>query len=225
MMVDFSEATKLLRKLSVSSNVVVEVITPVGQKTKFKTVFVGFVPEKYVLLQMPDLSKAPKLAYYLSDKNKCTVRGVSEGIEGSVIGFHSKVNRCLKIPLPLLMIDMPMRVQQQSLRKVSRIDTKIQVDVLIDNNLWQGEIRDLSSQGCLVQIGKTESTNWLKDTTIRLLITDYQYKNRDEIFGYICNVKRQMQTVELGLAFAEESKTVIARLVNEVMLTDTEAVK
>jgi hypothetical protein len=54
-------ATRLNRNLSLlhaGSMVTIEIITPAGQRAKFRTTFIGYLPKKYVLIQFPDINNS-----------------------------------------------------------------------------------------------------------------------------------------------------------------------
>lgn len=217
-MVNLDDVTRQLSKLPPSSMVIVEVTTPAGQKVKFRSVFIGFLSNKYVLLQMPDLNKNRKLAIFLNSKTKCTVRGLSEGIEGAVIAFNSVIQSQLKTPSPMMVLQIPAKVELQSLRKVSRIETEIAVDLQLDKYLYSGTMLDLSAFGCLVSIIKSQDINVDQTNKVNLIVTDSKYNGVEEIKGTVCNVKQQAQTVELGIAFDDCARSCATRMLNQVML-------
>ena len=217
-MVNFDDVTRQLSKLPPSSMVIVEVSSPAGQKIKFRSVFIGFMADNFVLLQMPDLSKNRKLASLLTDKAKCTVRGLSEGIEGAVIAFNSVLKNILKIPAPMIVLQIPKKVELQSLRKVSRIETEIAVDIQLDKYLYSGTMLDLSAFGCLVSIMKTQEINIDQTNKINVIVTDSKYNGVEELKGTVCNIKQQSQTVELGIAFEDCARSCATRMLNQVML-------
>ena len=217
-MVNLNDVTKQLSKLPPSSMVIVEIATPAGQKIKFRSVFIGFMPEKFVLIQMPDLNKHRKISQFLIDKAKCTVRGLSEGIEGAVIAFTSLLKSQLKLPAPMLVLQIPTKVELQSLRKVSRVETEIDVDIQIDKYLYNGNMLDISAFGCLISIIKSQDIQISQTNKINVNVTDSKYNGVDEIKGTICNVKHQAQTIELGVAFDQCSRSCATRLLNQVML-------
>lgn len=217
-MVNFDDVTRQLSKLPPSSMVIVEVSSPAGQKIKFRSVFIGFMPDNFVLLQMPDLNKNRKLASLLTDKAKCTVRGLSEGIEGAVIAFSSVFKNMLKSPAPMIALQIPKKVELQSLRKVSRIETEIAVDIQLDKYLYIGTMLDLSAFGCLISIPKTQEINIDQTNKVSVIVTDSKYNGVEELKGTVCNIKQQSQTAELGIAFEDCARSCATRMLNQVML-------
>ena len=216
-MLEQADPNKQLSQLPPGSIVVVEVSTPAGQRTKFKSHFIGFYPKKFVLIQMPDLSKNRKLASFLHDKTKCTVRGLSEGQAGLVIAFNSVIKHTIKMPAPMLVMQLPAKVALQSLRKVSRIDTEISINIQIDKYYWQGQLLNLSALGCLISFTKTQEIDISDSKSVKITIADSNYHCEGEFIADICNVKTSQQTVELGVAFVEQSKKAATRLLNQVL--------
>ena len=197
--------------------VIVELMTPAGQKIKFKSCFVGFMPGKFVLIQAPDLNKNRKLANMLQDSVKCTLRGLSEGQEGAVVAFNSSIKSSIRVPGQMLVLQMPDTVVIQPLRKVNRIDTNIEVSIQIDKYLWQGSIENLSAHGCLLSFIKTQEINIEQNHQVELTITDSQYSDVEELSATICNIKNLQQTVSIGVEFCEQSKRSATSLLNQVL--------
>ena len=217
-MLQYQEVSKLLSKLPSGSMVIVEVITPAGQKVKFKSCFIGFMPDKFVLIQTPDLNKNRKLASVLLDSSKCTLRGLSEGQEGAVVAFNSVIKSSVRVPGPMMVLQIPETVAIQPLRKVNRIDTSIEVDIQIDKYHWQGTIDNISSHGCLLRFNKTQNIDIEQTNQVELTITDSQYNDVDDLNATICNIKNLKTSVSIGVEFCKQSKRSATRLLNQVLL-------
>lgn len=218
-MINFDAITKQLSKLPPSSVVVVEVASPVGQKVKFRSIFIGFVPERFVLLQMPDVSKNRRLVNFLVDNAKCTVRALSEGIEGAVIAFNTHIKSLLKTPAPMLVMQIPEKVALQSLRKTTRIETNIDIELFVSKLFYSATMIDLSAYGCLISIDKTLEVNVRVAANIKVKILDKSFQNVDEIKGTIRNIRNQPHAIELGIAFDDTEQLLGKQLLDQVLLT------
>lgn len=62
-------ATRLNHNLSLlhaGSTINIDIITPAGQRGKFRTTFIGYLPKKYVLIQFPDINKLGNFAQHIT---------------------------------------------------------------------------------------------------------------------------------------------------------------
>ena len=97
-------AARLNRNLSLlhgGSMITLEIITPAGQRAKFRTTFIGYLPQKYILVQSPDLNKLGNFAKYLIQGMGVTVRGLIEGHEGLFLPLLVALSKPYKCHLVL----------------------------------------------------------------------------------------------------------------------------
>ena len=57
-----------LALLHAGSMVNIDITTPAGQRAKFRTIFIGYLPKKYVLIQFPESTKLGKFSQYISTR-------------------------------------------------------------------------------------------------------------------------------------------------------------
>ena len=118
-----SRLRRNLALLNAGTPVTIDIATPAGQKAKFRTTFIGYLPKQYVLIQFPEASKLGKFSHYITQGAGITVRGLIEGHEGAVVAFISTVKQTLQIPSRIMVLDFPHTVTLQNLRSSVRIDT------------------------------------------------------------------------------------------------------
>lgn len=213
-------AARLNRNLGLmeaGSTVTIDIATPAGQKAKFRSVFVGYLPKKYVLLQFPDSNKLGNFGQYITQGAGVTVRGLIEGQEGAVAAFVSNIKQTLQIPSKLIVLDFPKTLSIQSLRKSIRIDTDIQAKVRIEKNVWQGMLTDISINGCQLIVDNGEEISLAKDKAIDILIDDYAGLKNVKLAGQICSIKPVVNGVSLGIKFGEASKSSVVKLIHHVV--------
>ncbi|MCI2282914.1 hypothetical protein L3081_05310 [Colwellia sp. MSW7] len=77
---DIDTATRLDRNLALlhaGSLVTIDIATPRGQRGKFRTTFIGYLPKKYVLIQFPDSGKLGKFSQRFSARGHYHCAGIN----------------------------------------------------------------------------------------------------------------------------------------------------
>ncbi|WDE06254.1 flagellar brake protein [Thalassomonas viridans] len=216
-----SRLNRNLGLLQAGAVVTIDVSTPAGQKGKFRTTFIGYLPKNYVLIQIPDASKLGNFGKYIYQGAKVTVRGLIEGREGAVVAFVSEIRQTLQIPSRLLVLDFPKQVTLQKLRTSIRIDTEIIAKVKVKEEYWTGIITDLSVSGCQLQIVNGEELILLNEDVIELTIEDEQAENT-KLEAKVCNSKQLSNGISFGLEFSGASLDAVTGLLHESLDTKTE---
>lgn len=204
--------TRNLGLLQAGSAVTIDITTPAGQKGKFRTTFIGYLPKKYVLIQYPDANKLGAFSQYIVQGAAITVRGILEGHEGSVVAFVGLVKQTLQIPSRLIVLDFPTSVGLQCLRKSIRIDTEIESKIKIAREYWQTVITDISINGCQLLIENGEELLLVKNKQIEIIVEDFHNQEKLTFNATICNSKQQPTGVSLGVKFNPVSKDTVIKL-------------
>ncbi|NQZ11143.1 MAG: PilZ domain-containing protein [Algicola sp.] len=206
-----------MSKIAAGSQVVVDIRTPAGQQTKFKTTYIGFLPNRFILLQVPDLSKNSKLPRFIKDKVSCTIRGLIEGHEGAVVAFISNITSATQTPSKMLVLSIPTQLQLQHLRKLARIDTHINIVIKINEHHFSGIILNLSARGALLTFDKVAELILKEDEYLSVSVTDKNFGNVDDIIGKVCNVKKQVRSIEVGLSFNDSSGEIVSQILKQIL--------
>ena len=133
--------------LKAGAPITIDISTPAGQKRKFNTFFIGYLPKKYVLIEFPETTKLGNFSQYIGQGTVITVRGLIEGRDGAAVAFISSVRQTLQIPSRIMVLDIPTSVKLQQLRSSVRIDTRILAKVRIDDVYWQTTMTNISVDG------------------------------------------------------------------------------
>jgi len=208
-------ATRLNRNLSLlhaGSLVTIEIITPAGQRAKFRTVFIGYLPKRYVLIQFPDITKLGNFAKHITQGMGVTVRGLIEGHEGAVLAFVSTIKQTIQMPSRIIVLDFPRTVGMQNLRSSIRIDTHIHAKVKVDQDYWQTTITNLSVTGCQLSIENGEKLVLSEKKVIEIIIEDKQGGNNIKLNGAVCNLKQQADGLSFGVKFNTQSDDQVSQL-------------
>ncbi|GHE94483.1 PilZ domain-containing protein [Thalassotalea profundi] len=206
--------------LQAGSMVTIDISTPAGQKVKFRTVFIGYLPKKYVLIQMPDNNRIGNFSRFITQGTAVTVRGLIEGHEGSVAAFVSSIKQTLQLPSRIMVLDFPQTVSVQSLRTAIRIDTEIPAKVKIAQEYWQALITDISISGCQILIQNGDSITMAKGDSLHMIIEDFLDKENLILDSTICSIKSSNEDLSLGVKFQPEIRENVIKLINQVIIDE-----
>jgi c-di-GMP-binding flagellar brake protein YcgR len=218
-----STVNRLARNLGLlqsGSTITIDIATPAGQKAKFRSTFIGYLPKRYVLIQYPDANKLGNFNNYIVQGAGITVRGLVEGHEGAVVAFVSNVKQTLQIPSRIIVLEFPKTVSLQSLRSAMRIDTDIIAKIKIAKEYWQANIVDISINGCQVLINNGESLVMEKDKSVELIVEDFEGEGNLKFIAEICSYKSQVNAICVGLKFNEKSKESVIKLLHHEVISE-----
>ncbi len=208
-------ATRLNRNLGLfhaGASVTIDVSTPAGQKAKFRTTFIGYLPKQYVLIQFPEPNKLGQFSQHIKQGTVITVRGLIEGHEGAVVAFISSIKQTIQLPSRIMVLDFPHSVSLQNLRSAIRIDTDINARVKIDQNYWQTTITNLSINGCQLSIVNGEKLVLSEKKVLEIIIEDKHGGSNVKLNGAVCNLKHQNDGLSFGIKFNTQSHKSVSQL-------------
>jgi len=198
--------------LQAGAMITIDVMTPAGQKSKFRTHFIGYLPKKYILIQFPDTKKLGRFAQHMVQGAGITVRGLIEGHEGAVVAFLSSIKQTLQIPSRIIVLDFPKSVSLQNLRSSLRIDTDIEAKVEVEGEYWKTAITDISISGCQLFVNNGEKLVLANEKDVEVVIEDFEGSSNLKMMASVCNVKQLPNGVSLGIKFKEESSPQVKKL-------------
>ena len=211
---------RLNRNLSLLQSgavVTIDISTPAGQKVKFRTTFIGYLPKKYVLIQIPDSNRLGSSSRFITQGTAVTVRGLIEGHEGTVAAFISTIKQTLQLPSRIMVLEFPQKVSVQNLRSAIRIDTEIPAKVKVEQEHWQALITDISISGCQIIIENGQSLKWTKDGELEATVEDVIENESLMLQCIICSVKNVGGDLSLGVKFNADMKEKISQLINHIV--------
>ena len=212
---------KNLALLHAGSAVTIDIATPAGQRGKFRTTFIGYLPKQYVLIQFPDSTKLGAFAHHIKQGIGVTVRGLIEGHEGAVVAFVSSIKQTIQMPSRIMVLEFPRTVGLQYLRSSIRIDTNITAKVLIDKNYWQATIADLSISGCQLNIVNGEKLVLSEKKDLEIIVEDDESAGNSKLKGSVCNLKHQTDGLSFGVKFSAESNQQVSQLLLDTITNET----
>lgn len=201
-----------LALLNAGSLVTIDIVTPAGQRGKFRTTFIGYLPKQYVLIQFPEANKLGKFSQHIVQGASITVRGLIEGHEGAVVAFVSEIIQTIQMPSRIIVLKFPRTVGLQNLRSSIRIETDINAKVKIDDNYWQTTIENLSINGCQLSIVNGEKLVLSEKKNIEIVVEENQGIKNVKLHGAVCNLKQQTDGLSFGVKFDQQSHPQVSQL-------------
>tara|TARA_B110000467_G_C18297792_1_gene469195 strand:+ start:644 stop:1330 length:687 start_codon:yes stop_codon:yes gene_type:complete len=209
-----SRLSQNLALLHAGSTISIEISTPAGQRAKFRTTFIGYLPKQYVLVQFPDSTKLGKFSQYIKQGAAITVRGLIEGHEGAVVAFISSVKQTLQIPSRIMVLDFPHSVTLHHLRSSIRIDTQILAKVKVDKAYWETTITNLSIHGGQLNIVNGDKLVLAEAKVIEIIVENNDGSGNINLNAVICNLKHRVDGLAFGVKFNEDSKAQVVDLLH-----------
>ncbi|KXJ49598.1 PilZ domain-containing protein [Cognaticolwellia aestuarii] len=208
-----------LALLQPGATVTLDMSTPAGQRGKFRSSFIGYMPKNYVLVQYPDSSKLGNFSQYITQGMGVTVRGLIEGHEGAVVAFVSNIKQTIQIPSRIIVLEFPREVSLQNLRSSVRIETYIKAKVKVKEEYWDSVISDISVSGCQLMINNGEKLTLSDDKPVEITIEDFQELKNLKLEAEICNSKVQSDGILLGVKFDDSSKLQVVKLLQQAVIS------
>lgn len=122
-----------------------------GDETRLKTLLVGMEAGSYLILRIPRQATVDR---HLKEGRQIVGRYAHQG---SVFGFKATILGHIRLPLRLLFVSFPVRVENVNLRKEPRIDCHLPAEAEVQGTRIEGFLGDLSSGGCRF-LGKEDAS-------------------------------------------------------------------
>jgi hypothetical protein len=203
--------------LKAGAPITIDISTPAGQKRKFNTYFIGYLPKKYVLIEFPEASKLGNFSQYIGQGTVITIRGLIEGRDGAAVAFISTVRQTLQIPSRIMVLDIPNTVTLQQLRSSVRIDTQIKAKVKIDEVYWQTTMTNLSVDGGQLDIINGEKLVLAENKVIEIVVEGNEGDNNIKFNATVCNIKQQVDGISFGVKFNKVGKEQVVDLLYQAL--------
>lgn len=207
-----------LSLLDPGSPVTIDVLTTSGEKARCRALYVGHLPQQYLLLQFPDPVKYPEIAPLLTPGVGLTVRGLVERHEGAIVAFRSTVKQHLTTPSRLLVLSFPTQSQLQNLRTTPRISIELSLMLDVDGQKTPATMTDLSNKGCRVQLQANEALALLNGQQVTLDVVDDE--KRYALTASICNARFGKNLWTLGLMFSDSSQADATELLHQTIVNN-----
>ncbi|MEI6895001.1 MAG: PilZ domain-containing protein [Colwellia sp.] len=203
--------------LKAGALITIDITTPAGQRRKFNTFYIGYLPKEYVLIEFPDISKLGSFGQYIGQGTVVTVRGLIEGQDGAAVAFISSIKQTLLIPSRIMVLDIPDSVTLQKLRSSVRIETHIAAKVKIDDTYWDTTITNLSVNGGQLDIINGEELMLAENKIVDIVIERSGGDNNIKFNATVCNIKQQVNGLSFGVKFNQVSKDKVIEILYQAL--------
>ncbi|WP_165313276.1 flagellar brake protein [Vibrio ziniensis] len=214
-------STDALAMVEHSSELKLNITTPVGTKFICKTPFIGTHSDTYLLIEIPNIS-ASDMSFYFQEGFWINIRAISSRGEGAMIHFRSQLLHVVQEPIPLAMLSIPSSMQVTQLRKEPRFEVNLPGKVICGEHRANGEIRDLSKSGCRFiapPVGRTYQVGEM--VAIEIFADQRGSKVFAPLTGKICNLQRSTHYARYGMEFNEQGQKNAKNLLSQLKFNGT----
>ncbi|MCL1067066.1 flagellar brake protein [Shewanella olleyana] len=197
----------------------IDILTPAGQKGRFRTIFIGYLPEQFILIQFPENNKLGNFGQYIVQGNEVIVRGLVEGHEASVIAFSTTIKQTLSTPTRMMALNFPEKMVIHNLRSTKRVLTELDAIVKARDQPLQAMLTDVSLTGCHLEASGGAEDELIEGETINITVNG-EDEAQISLEARICNAKVSDQGVELGCQFISEQEAQIEKIVHLALLAE-----
>jgi len=168
-----------------------------------KSSFVGFEPNRYVIIRNPPSCRETNLAkkYYIGSKLI-----IKYQFNGNVVGFTSKIVDSLHYPSHLLFVSYPETIETYNLRSYPRYDCLFKATINTKFGSFTGLIKNISIGGCFfvcdMDNDNTIDPMQLKESNVTITI-DLQSMGKVTCQAHVANLHIDVKNISCGIQFDE----------------------
>jgi hypothetical protein len=174
-------------------------------KVRFQGPLLGMREGKYLVTDLPSVTRHGTLRDRLLDEQELIVRTICERTTGECLGFKSRIYARLKSPDPLLFISYPPEVQVHELRSESRLLVYQRATLMLDElgQAIPGVLTDLSASGCRFEVEGADRWQVKRDENVRIEFVHPENGGLLTKAGTVRSVRNQNNFLSVGMAFAK----------------------
>ncbi|HTR00395.1 MAG TPA: flagellar brake protein [Candidatus Acidoferrum sp.] len=174
-------------------------------KIRFQGPLLGMKEGRYLITDLPSITKHGDLRDRLQDNQELIVRTICERTTGEALGFRSHVVARMRAPDQLLFIAFPPTVQVHELRNEKRVlvfqPARLMQEPGIDP--VAGTLVDLSSGGCRVELTGPDQQLYKRDDCVYVDFEHPEDGRAMQVKAHIKSVRGIGNVVSIGMAFAK----------------------
>jgi hypothetical protein len=175
-----------------------------GIHYRFKTAFVGMVPDEYLIIRTPSIPlHAPfgSIKYKLFPGNRILIRYL---YTGKLFGFESKLIEAVFGAIKLLFIAYPKIIEDYDLRSEERLACFFPAKIGLKDQERHGVILDISRKGCRCLVKNQGDEKQLPvqiQDTVTLTFQLPGVEGEQVVSGEVKNITKDQQGMAFGVAF------------------------
>ncbi|MBF0117264.1 MAG: flagellar brake protein [Desulfobacterales bacterium] len=167
------------------------------------SIFIGMKTDEYVVISQP--APFQPIKHRLVKDAHLVVKFL---YEGTVSAFQTKVLGTVSDPIKLTILSFPDIVQNYNLRSLKRINCYLPIKLLINGEIRDGVIRDISKKGCRCKVQPgDDKKSIIKGKEIAMKCQFPGIKEEQGIIGRIMNAQEldNKKELDVGIEFIKMS--------------------
>jgi c-di-GMP-binding flagellar brake protein YcgR len=182
-------------------------IEPQGVGKRFRTVFVGWEADAFVVLKLPTKLDEREHLYV----GKPTIVRYLR-CDGRICGFESKVQAAIYQPHPLLFLDHPKELEVLSLRRQERVDCFLPCELEHGERVIKGWIVNLSAGGCRFAPGDKDDALPPGKSEVACVFSMFGAQSATRANGRVVKTVERDGRTYLSIEFRELSEDIQQRI-------------
>lgn len=203
---DFTATAVIARKFTLGQ--VLDIEVPDAGRTRFQSPLLGMREGKYLLTELPSLTRHGNLRDQLVDRQQIIIRTICEKTTGECLGFKSSIQARLKHPDQLLFLSFPMSVQVHELREEKRMMLLLDAKLVFNQGerIIFGLLTDLSSGGCRFEYEAGAEAPPQRDDVAEICFEHPETGRVENRAISVRSVRAHQNLLRLGLAFEKHQE-------------------
>ncbi|MBI2399865.1 MAG: flagellar brake protein [Deltaproteobacteria bacterium] len=172
-------------------------------KLRIKCLLVGFETGQYIIIR---LSSKDLIGNFRSEQVKSGNLFVRYLYQGAVYGFKAEVLNVVSTPAKIFFLSYPAKIEEYIMRERDRFDCVLPAGTMLDNEIIDMVIIDISGEGCQCVIKTATGKNALYNQmqVNKMLDIRVQFPGKEGTYrlpGRIRNLSKAQDRITLGVKF------------------------
>ena len=186
--------------LAIGSEVLIEIE---ALKLRIKCSLVGLETGQYIIIRLSDRDLVGNFRSEHIKSGQLLVRYL---YQGAVYGFRAELLNVISTPAKIFFLSYPSKIEEYVMRERDRFDCVLPAGTMLDNEIVDMVIIDISTEGCQCVIkaaaGRGELYNYMQVN--KVLDISVQFPGKEGIYrlsGRVRNLSKGADKITLGVKF------------------------
>ncbi|CAG1066610.1 hypothetical protein BAC1_02232 [uncultured bacterium] len=172
-------------------------------KLRIKCVLVGFETGQYIIIR---LSSKDLIGNFRSEQIKSGQLLVRYLYQGAVYGFRTEVLNVVATPAKIFFLSYPVKIEEYVTRDRDRFDCALPAGTMVDNEIIDMVIIDISNEGCqcVIKTSPSKSILYSHMQVNKMLDIRVQFPGKEGMYrlpGRVRNLSKGQDRITLGVKF------------------------
>jgi hypothetical protein len=203
---DLTSKDVISRKFALGQILDIEV--PDVSRTRFQSPLLGLREGKYLLTELPSLTRHGNLRDQLVERQQVIIRTICETTTGECLGFKSFIQAKLKVPDQLMFLSFPSSVQIHELRDEKRMVVQLEAKMVCNQGerIIFGILTDLSGGGCRFEYVAGADAPLARDDEAEICFEHPETGKIENRTVRVRSVRTHQNALRLGMAFEKDTE-------------------